>query len=63
MLALRAAALDGPASERFDLGAVLQDLVGRRALLALAVERRFYDIGNDASIAATEQFVRSQLAR
>jgi MurNAc alpha-1-phosphate uridylyltransferase len=63
MLALRATALDGQPTERFDLAPVLQALVARRALLALPVERRFYDIGNDASFADTERFVRAQQGR
>jgi hypothetical protein len=60
MLAMRATAFGGtPTTEPFDLATVIQALVERRALLAMRVTRRFYDIGNEEAIRATETFLRA----
>jgi NDP-sugar pyrophosphorylase family protein len=58
MTALRASAFEHvSANESFDLGEIWSRLAGRRRLMALAVSRRFYDIGNEQSIVETEQFL------
>jgi NDP-sugar pyrophosphorylase family protein len=59
MLAMRATAFEGtPATDPFDLTTVIEPLVQRGTLLALKVTRRFYDIGNEQSIRATETYLR-----
>lgn len=59
MSLFRAGAFDPfPAGAAFDLGAVVQALVARRALAAFMVQERFYEIGSDAGHAATEAHLR-----
>ena len=60
MLAMRKTALDGtPTKEPFDLATVIQQLVKRGAVLEMRVTRRFYDIGNEESVRATETFLQA----
>jgi MurNAc alpha-1-phosphate uridylyltransferase len=58
MIALRASAFDGMSvGKPFDLADLWRSLVSRRQLRAMFVSRRFYDIGNEATIATTEGFI------
>jgi D-glycero-D-manno-heptose 1,7-bisphosphate phosphatase len=58
MIAMRSSAFaDVNAEQAFDLGDIFRSLASRRCLRAMFVSRRFYDVGNDASIAETERFL------
>jgi NDP-sugar pyrophosphorylase family protein len=59
MLAMRETAFDGTPTDPFELATLFQLLVERGTMLALRVTRRFYDIGNEQSIRATETFLRA----
>lgn len=55
----RPEAFDPCPSAPFDLGGVVRSLIDAGGVAAYPVHRRFYDIGNDASIAETTRFVAS----
>lgn len=57
MLLFRKRAFDRVPEGAFDLALVLERLIGQRRLLAYEVENRFYDVGNEVGLAATEEFV------
>ncbi len=58
MLALRAQPFEQISATTFDLGMVIQNLVATEQLLAMTVTRRFFDIGNETSVRATEHHLR-----